>query len=614
MYECCHLEMRGISLTCTSVLREDIELQADWLLDLSEDTNGACSYSWSGPIDPLPPGANSADFVSAKDLDSNAANIPLETDTHAKPSDKSSDPLMAAFGDSVPKEHDEFAWLDESFNLIPTREPVQVNQSSFGHPSGPTTSSPCENLEHKHSISTSRRNVPGDQLEGHKGLPRRRSRYTIQQFDHGLNAAFIPPSAAPSDPLERWKESPPEGEAASLSAIKDALEQSSAYPGRSQTPGTPNSRAEHLFRVHRRSASRAPSTTSGESATSMSSQRSNRSGLSALSNGSQAPANKTSSGVQKKTKKQAGANRAKRSSANNPRIFCCTFCCDKFKSKYDWMRHEKALHLNLETWVCTPVGGAVVMEATGRAHCAYCNQLDPSLQHLDQHNHGPCQQRMRTFRRKDHLLQHLRLFHHLETMPLVDDWKQVKTDFPSRCGFCDGRMSSWEERADHLTFHFRKGSMANWKGDHDFPPDITAQLTHSVPPYMLDFESRSFVPFSATNRDVNDHLSQMMSRAAFAGEAGVPQPLPEFSDTGLHLAQDTQLDSYTEVLTRHLSHFARHMMGSGIIPTDEMFQLEARRLLFDSEDQWNQTMADNHEWLASFRETQGSKGAVQNPE
>ncbi|CAG7933709.1 unnamed protein product [Penicillium olsonii] len=269
--------------------------------------------------------------------DSHAANIPFETDTHGKPLDVSSDPLMTAFDDPIPKEHDEFAWLDESFNLISTRQPAQVNQLSFDQPSGSTTSLPCDNLEHKNSISTSRHIVPGDQLRGHKGLPRRRSRYRIQNFDHGLNAAFIPPSAAPSDLLERWKESPPEGEAASLSAIKDALEQSSTYHGRPQTPGTPNPRAEHLFRAHRRSSSRATSTTSAESATSMSSQRSNISGLSALSNGSQAPANKSSSGVQKKTKKKAGANRAKRSSANNPRIFCCTFCCDKFKSKYDWI-------------------------------------------------------------------------------------------------------------------------------------------------------------------------------------------------------------------------------------------------------------------------------------
>lgn len=279
------------------------------------------------------------------------------------------------------------------------------------------------------------------------------------------------------------------------------------------------------------------------------------------------------------------------------------------------MRHEKTLHLNLETWACAPFGGSVVWETTGRAHCAYCNQLDPSLEHLEQHNYGPCQEKTRTFRRKDHLMQHLRLFHRLETTPIVNDWKLVKTDFPPRCGFCDTRISNWEERADHLTMHFRDGcTMANWAGDHDFPPDITAQITHSVPPYMLDFESRTFIPFSATSRDANDHLSQMLSRAAYVSAAGETDPLTETPEMEMPPVQEPQLESYTEVLTRHLSHYARRMMSSGIIPTDEMFQLEARQLLFDSEDQWNQTMADNHEWLTKFREEHSTNDALRPPE
>lgn len=149
--------------------------------------------------------------------------------------------------------------------------------------------------------------------------------------------------------------------------------------------------------------------------------------------------------------------------------------------------------------------------------------------------------------------------------------------------------------------------MANWKGDHDFPPDITAQVTNSVPPYLLDFESRTFVPFSATNRDTNDHLSQMLSRATFVDASGMPQ-------VELQPVQEPRLNSYTEVLTHHLSHYAQQMMSRGIIPTDEMFQAEARRLSYDSEDQWDQTIADNLEWLAKFRAEQSSKGAFQTPE
>jgi hypothetical protein len=156
--------------------------------------------------------------------------------------------------------------------------------------------------------------------------------------------------------------------------------------------------------------------------------------------------------------------------------------------------------------------------------------------------------------------------------------------------------------------------MANWKGDHEFPPGIAARVTHTVPPYLIDFESRTFVPFSVTNGAVNDHLSQMLSRAIFLDTAGEPQTLPESPEPELQPVQEDKLDSYTEVLTRHLSHYAQQMMRDGVIPTDEMFQLEARRLLFDSEDQWNQTMADNIEWLAKFRGEQSTKGPLQSPD
>jgi hypothetical protein len=202
-------------------------------------------------------------------------------------------------------------------------------------------------------------------------------------------------------------------------------------------------------------------------------------------------------------------------------------------------------------------------------------------------------------------------------MPLIDDWNRVVSDFPSRCGFCSGRMSTWEERANHLTFHFREGrNMAHWKGDHEFPPEIAAQITHSVPPYLLDNESRTFVPFSATNRAVNDHLSQMMTRATFSGAEDSQHVPTEAAGVGTGPIQEPgfQLGSYTEVLTRHLSHYAQQNMSIGVIPSDEMFQLEARRLLFDSEDSWNQTMADNPEWLAKFRNDRYSDSLPHTPD
>ena len=48
------------------------------------------------------------------------------------------------------------------------------------------------------------------------------------------------------------------------------------------------------------------------------------------------------------------------------RMFQCTFCTDTFKSKYDWTRHEKSLHLSLEKWICAPSGYVKHTNSSGR--------------------------------------------------------------------------------------------------------------------------------------------------------------------------------------------------------------------------------------------------------
>jgi hypothetical protein len=73
------------------------------------------------------------------------------------------------------------------------------------------------------------------------------------------------------------------------------------------------------------------------------------------------------------------------------------------------------------------------------------------------------------------------------------------------------------------------------------------------------------------------------------------------------------LNTFTGILTQHLSRYARQQMSLGIIPTDEMFQHESRKLLYDSEDSWNQSIADNPAWISAFRQqlqVQPANGAM----
>ncbi|CAN9131424.1 unnamed protein product [Alternaria alternata] len=418
-------------------------------------------------------------------------------------------------------------------------------------------------------------------------LPRRRSKY-FKRRSTGTASPIAIPGGSPrheegqSLAIQRWRNSPPEDEAASLSAIYHALEDRPV--GASPRISRPSS--SDAFRKYRGPSS----TTSLDSAASESSLRSVNSSHSATSQSKRrSQATKTRKGRVRGTK------------MNDPeRIFKCTFCCDTFKHKYDWTRHEKSLHLNLESW------------------------MYPTPQHLQQHNHAACtdgNNTPRVFHRKDHLTQHLRLVHGVETLPLIDDWKLETLPVKSRCGICDANLNSWDERSDHLAAHFREGkTMADWKGEHCFEPDVAARVINAFPPYLLAEQANTVVPFSATNPGSIDHTKQLISRIQLEEPAQEP-PAAETTHTPDQQAFEDSLTALRElstqhdhdfatVLTRHLSRFARQQMLSGIIPTDEMFQRESRRLLYqDPDDGWNQTVADNANWLQDFRRRSGLEGS-----
>ncbi|PSN62731.1 hypothetical protein BS50DRAFT_577635 [Corynespora cassiicola Philippines] len=440
-----------------------------------------------------------------------------------------------------------------------------------------------------------------------RSLPRRRSKYLLRRSKSGTRPISIPTigrhAGDQSLAMQRWQNSPPEAEAASLSAIYSAL-----HSGPENVP-LQRERSQEALRRYRG----PPSTTSLDSGASESSLQSGTSSASTSSQPTRATA-----------RSQRGRGMQKNSTAKTKntadRIFKCTFCCDTFKHKYDWARHEKSLHLNMEEWQCTPHGGVVVMPQTGRVHCAYCNILDPTDDHLALHNHSACQHggsTPRTFRRKDHLVQHLRLVHHLDTLPLLDDWKAQTAPIVSRCGFCNKTLNSWEERSDHLAAHFRSGNtMADWQGTHGFDRAVAARVTNSLAPYLIASEGLTIVPFSATNPASMDHVKQIASHIDRLAASTPPEveaeaeaqslALSQSRDPSLPSQQEIDTVTFTELLTRHLSRFARQQMTMGVIPTDEMFQRESRRVLYDDDqDTWNQTVADNVDWLDEFRMQNG---------
>lgn len=438
-----------------------------------------------------------------------------------------------------------------------------------------------------------------------RALPRRKSRYGLYQA--GRRGVSIPQPLRQLDerrerfntfetPLERWQNSPPDSEPAPIEAIHQEYERKLLQSSVDTTDVHLHGEIWTAYRTPSRANSATGSEASEISALSTASERSSASRR----------ARRVSQKRKSRSKKQLETSEA----SEAQRIFKCTFCCDSFKHKYDWARHEKSLHLSIGGWRCSPFGGVVQNPSLGRSICTFCNILDPSAEHIETHNYQACLKtigKSHVFQRKDHLMQHLRLVHRLEATPLIEDWKVQMPQIRSRCGFCNTKLTSWDERTEHLAAHFRNGlSMEDWQGGHDFEDRIAAQVNNSLPPWYIKSESKTLIPFSATNSASRDQYRQHLASAARLGNS-IPSTELETSHEGTSsgfgsMGRHQPEGQSFELLASHLSRFAREQMALGKVPTDEMFQMEARKLFYEDVDEWNQTVADDTAWLSAFRQ------------
>jgi len=303
-----------------------------------------------------------------------------------------------------------------------------------------------------------------------------------QQYANGMDIARRgTPSPQEMNPLERWKHSPPEHEPASVTAIAKAVS-SSSFQSSLDSPLTSYG---HTDDGSARSLCNVSST--GSIGTSQSSVGSFVSAFSHKSRGSFGSFNSFSNRGTRRRRRQVPKLVSPSPMTQAPRTFQCTFCTETFKTKHDWQRHEKSLHLSLERWICSPNGPTQLCSETNHISCVYCGAPNSLEGHAEQHNHSSCAERSieeRTFYRKDHLRQHLKLVHDVKFQNWsMDSWKVATPEIRSRCGFCGIVMDSWRVRVDHLAEHFKSGkSMADWKGDWGFEPQVLDVVENGMPP------------------------------------------------------------------------------------------------------------------------------------
>lgn len=395
-------------------------------------------------------------------------------------------------------------------------------------------------------------------------------------------------------PLERWKHSPPENEPASRTDILRALENTPVDTVRRRPSGT-----DHVRSVSRKTGSTSNDSTNNAKSNmfhtpSASSFETSQSSLSDLSfTLSHRSSMKSSSSMDRKERRRRRkpppppVNTLNQQKSRNARIFQCTFCSDSFPAKYDWQRHEKSLHLALDKWTCSAEGGVILVNGTNV--CVFCKAPNPDNDHLESHNYSTCQEKSpqeRTFYRKDHLNQHLRLIHNVKYDSSMEKWRSSTTEVKSRCGFCGATFSTWKERVDHLASHFKKGAdMAQWQGDWGFEPWVQELVENAMPPYLIGQERKTMDPFIASHRH--------------PGILGNPD---NDSSPGLGVLEDSPC---AVRLQHELTAFIHSQVAAGIIPTDQMIQDEGRKIIYGSNDRWNQTCADNPVWLSILKRDAG---------
>ncbi|KAJ6129473.1 hypothetical protein N7512_002253 [Penicillium capsulatum] len=382
-------------------------------------------------------------------------------------------------------------------------------------------------------------------------------------------------------PLERWQHSPPESEPAATSDILQALESTSApsdwslvYGSDKSSLSENSSGSSFMFG--------APSMGNFE-----------HSGSSA-SDTSFNPPNwhfqrppTPLPGIRprrRRRKVSRSAFRLEKSITQRNRAYQCTFCCESFRSKYDWVRHEKALHISVDWWRCAPEGGLI--EIDGINVCVFCHAPDADENHLETHNYLRCRDRspeLRVFSRKDHLSQHLRLMHNVKDHRFLDRWRDVTLELHSRCGFCNSSFKTWEERMDHLAEHFKQGAdMSQWQGDWGFEPHVACQVENAMPPYLLGQERSTMDPITVSE------VGQFQEGELSSSNDNFPK--------GIHV--------YT-VLYNGLVAYIQDQISLGNYPTDDMIQSRARFMIYGSDDPWNQTYAENPVWLAALKNDVG---------
>jgi hypothetical protein len=128
--------------------------------------------------------------------------------------------------------------------------------------------------------------------------------------------------------------------------------------------------------------------------------------------------------------------------------------------------------------------------------------------------------------------------------------------------------------------------MKDWTGCRGLDPSVALLVENAMPPYLIGLEASDLDPFSASK------AATKRITATTNGGAVCAQQVP-------------QVPTSFESLTARLGDYVRIAKENSLDFTDEALRRQARLILYDDDDLWNHTPADNPQWLGMFKSGYG---------
>lgn len=325
---------------------------------------------------------------------------------------------------------------------------------------------------------------------------RRRQKQKLQSAKQAANSRsragspLVTSTLNSMTPMERWQASPPDEEPVSESVIRASITSSSTDSESAFAPFNFDTSSIDFFNLDETSSHLASSASSFESKASETSDS-----LSSTWSHQSGDRNVPFPLIPKTTSNRQHRRQRQR----QPKTECqyqCTFCISSFRKRHDWARHEKSVHVQLGSWICTlNINKLHQQYSTSGYECYFCDNHYPTAGHWEEHEFHICAGKPvteRSFSRKDYLWQHLRKFHSCTKIPALDlaEWRESDNTVRSRCGFCNQNLPTWDSRAEHLAAHFKHGArMDQWEGDWGLDALCMNSLRNAILP-----SQRSSIP------------------------------------------------------------------------------------------------------------------------